>query len=51
MPQACAEHLRLQRDPLLRAQLGNNAREVFDARFDKKKALNAWMNLIESVSK
>jgi colanic acid biosynthesis glycosyl transferase WcaI len=33
---------RLHRDPVLRARMGANARRVFEARFDRPRAMAAW---------
>lgn len=43
--------MRLQKDEVLRANFGQNARDLFEARYDKKIALRVWADTIAAVSK
>lgn len=43
--------MRLQKDEALRANFGQNARDLFEARYDKKIALRVWADTIAAVSK
>jgi colanic acid biosynthesis glycosyl transferase WcaI len=49
-PRQCAELIAtLADDPALCARLGSNAREVFDQRFDRSIAFNAWRTLLREA--